>query len=399
MKDNRQLKNYVALGLTVVLSAAALLIFYDSVFANHTLVAFLGRLMKALLPVLYGCIMAYLLLPLVNLLDGAFRRAGKKLGQKKQHPALCRALSVLGAWLLVVIVVYALFSIAIPQLVSSVNELSAHAEEYYNEVYGWANDILERNSDVTAWVLTTIDESYEELSTWLRENVLPQATIVMEQVGSGIVGFFRFLLNFLIGIIVSVYLLFSKENWAAAARRTVAADFSEEHQALILRGTHRVDTIFSGYIRGKLIGSLLLGVVCLLACTLLKIPYAPIVSLLVGVTNIIPFFGPFLGAVPSGLLILLVSPAKCLTFIILILVLQQIDGNIIDPRIVGSSIGLSGLWVLMAILVGGAFFGIAGMFFSVPVFACIHDLINWFVGERLHKKGLSAELEDYRKDS
>ena len=396
MRGSRQIKKYVAMGLTFMLSVIALIVFYDSVFASHTLVNFIKKLMKSLLPVLYGCVMAYLLLPFVNILDKAFRRIAKKMGWK-QRSGLFRGLSILGAWLFITVLCYALVSVVLPQLVSSVNELSANVEGYYQQIYDWTNGILEKNSETAAWVLNLINRSYEELSEWLKDHVLPQATVIVEMVGNGIIGFCRFVLNFLIGIIVSVYLLFSKENWAAAAERLVTANFSEEHRSLIFRGTRRVDTIFSGYIRGSLIDSLLVGILCLLACRVLAIPYAPIVALLVGVTNIIPFFGPFLGAIPSGLLILIASPIKCLTFVIMILILQQIDGNILKPRIVGGSIGLSSLWVLTAILVGGAFFGIAGMFFGVPVFACIHDLVNWYTGEKLSEKGLPTELEEYRK--
>lgn len=397
MKGSRQIKKYVAMGLTFVLSAIALIIFYDSVFANHTLVNFIKKLLRTLLPILYGCVMAYLLLPFVNTLDKAFRRIAEKAGMK-QRKNLFRFLSVLGSWFFVFVICYAFVSVALPQIVGSVNELSSNIEAYYQQVYDWANGILEKNSEAAAWVLNLINQFYEELADWLRESVLPQATVVVGMVGNGIIGFCRFVLNFLIGIIVSFYLLMAKESWSAAAKRLVTANFTEEHCALIFRGTRRTDAIFSGYIRGSLIDSLIVGILCLLACQILKIPYAPIVSLLVGVTNIIPFFGPFLGAIPSGLLILIVSPAKCLTFVIMILILQQIDGNILKPWIVGGSTGLAGLWVLVSILVGGAFFGVAGMFFGVPVFSCIHDLINWCTEEKLSEKKLPTELAEYRKE-
>ena len=397
MKGSRQIRKYAAIGVTFVLAAIALIVFYDSVFASHTLINFMKKLLHTLLPILYGCVMAYLLLPFGNTLDKACRRITEKAGFR-QRPGLFRFLSVLGAWLFIILICYAFVSVALPQLVSSINELSANVEGYYQQVYDWANGILEKNSEAAAWVLNLINQSYEELSDWLKEHVLPQATVIVEMVGNGIIGFFRFILNFLIGIIVSFYLLFSKENWAAASERLVTANFSEEHCRLIFRGTRRVDTIFSGYIRGSLIDSLIVGILCLFACQILKIPYAPIVALLVGVTNIIPFFGPFLGAIPSGLLILIASPAKCLTFIIMILILQQIDGNILKPWIVGGSTGLAGLWVLVAILVGGAFFGVAGMFFGVPVFACIHDLVNWYTEEKLSDKSLPTALEEYRKE-
>ena len=164
---------------------------------------------------------------------------------------------------------------------------------------------------------------------------------------------------------------------------------------LVLRGTKRADVIFSGFVRGKLLDSIIIGILCFVGCSILKFPYTPLVSVFVGVTNIIPFFGPFLGAIPSTFLILLVSPRQALYFVMFVLALQQLDGNVIGPKILGNTTGLSSLWVIIAILVGGGFFGIAGMFFGVPVCACLNSLVNFFVEARLRKKGLSPDSREY----
>lgn len=165
----------------------------------------------------------------------------------------------------------------------------------------------------------------------------------------------------------------------------------------MLRGAAKADAIFSGFVRGKLLDSLIIGILCFIGCSILNFPYTPLVSVIVGVTNVIPFFGPFLGAIPSTFLILLVSPLKALYFVLFVLALQQLDGNVIGPKILGDKTGLSSLWVIIAILVGGSFFGIPGMFFGVPVCACFYSAVNFLVESRLRRKGLPVENEAYER--
>ena len=162
-----------------------------------------------------------------------------------------------------------------------------------------------------------------------------------------------------------------------------------------VRGFRRVDYIFSGFVRGKLLDSLIIVILCFIGCSILNMPYTPLISVVVGVTNVIPFFGPFLGAIPSALLILLVSPLQCLYFVLFILLLQQLDGNVIGPKILGGSTGISSLWVIIAILVGGGFGGVLGMFLGVPIFACLQVLVRWLVNTRLQKKHMPLEASAY----
>ena len=173
------------------------------------------------------------------------------------------------------------------------------------------------------------------------------------------------------------------------------AALPEEKADAVMRGTRKVNSIFSGFVRGKLLDSLIIGILCFICCSLLKMPYTPLVSVVVGVTNVIPFFGPFLGAIPSFFLILLVDPIKSLYFLLFVLALQQLDGNFIGPKILGDSTGLPSLWVIIAILVGGSFFGVAGMFFGVPVCACLYNLVAFLVNRRLAEKDLPVETERY----
>ena len=214
---------------------------------------------------------------------------------------------------------------------------------------------------------------------------------------NGVWGAVNFAMDLLIGIIVSVYLLATKEKGAAQVCKAVYSLLREDRAAVILRGTRQVDAIFSGFIRGKLVDSLIIGILCFIGCSVLKMPYTPLISVVVGVTNVIPFFGPFLGAIPSIFLILLVDPLKAVYFAIFVLALQQLDGNVIGPKILGDSTGISSFWVIVAILVGGGFFGVLGMFLGVPVCAALQTLLKYLINRRLTKRNMPLEPEKYVK--
>ena len=210
----------------------------------------------------------------------------------------------------------------------------------------------------------------------------------------GVIGIlFRF--DLIVGIIVSIYLMTMKEKSLARCCKAVYALFDEKKANAVVHGTRQVDRIFSGFVRGKLLDSLIIGALCFIGGSILKLPYTPLVSVVVGVTNVIPFFGPFLGAIPSAFLILLVSPKQCLIFVIFIVVLQQFDGNILGPKILGDATGISSFWVIVAILVGGGFGGVLGMFIGVPVFACAQELLKYLMDKRLRKRNMPTEAYAY----
>lgn len=376
-------------GLTVVLSVCAILVFYDTVFRNGVLLTFWSTLVNALYPVIYGAAMAYLLAPIVNFFD----RCILKLTDGKGKRGLIRAGSILATWLVVFLMLYALMSILIPQLIGSVATLAGNMQNYYRTVYGWVEHLLETNPDIASRVTEMIGGYYTELRSWFTGTVLPQAQQTITIVTGGVVTVLVFFKNFFVGVIISIYLLALKERLALQTKKLLYAFVSEPRYRGTLRATRRIDTIFSGFVRGKLLDSLIIGVLCFAGSTILQLPYAPLISVIVGVTNIIPFFGPFLGAVPSAFLILLVSPLKCFYFLIFILALQQLDGNVIGPKILGSSTELPSFWVIVAILLGGGFFGVLGMFLGVPVFACVYVSIKYFSAQRLRRKGaVSDEL-------
>ena len=372
-------KSYLRWGLTVTLSACAILVFYNTFFQNGVLLLFIEKLLRILKPVIYGVALAYLLAPVVNFFDRVFARVDKA----DKRPALVRAGSILATWLFVGLLGYGLLHILIPQLVVSIQTLASNVEGYYNTVYAWALRMITDYPDASGWLITHANDYYQELVNLIK-SIIPQAQMAVAVVTGGILDILVFFKDLLVGIIVSVYLLATKELFARHSRKLLYCLTSEPHYFSVLRGAAAANRIFSGFVRGKLLDSLIIGMLCFIGASVLKLPYAPLISVIVGVTNVIPFFGPFLGAIPSALLILLDDPLKCLYFVIFVLVLQQFDGNILGPNILGNSTGLSSFWVIVAILVGGGFGGVLGMFLGVPVFACVYALVTSLLKRRMN---------------
>ena len=398
----REKKKYLAWGLTAFLTGCALLIFYDVFYRDNsgTVQAIFAKLFSVLSPVLYGLGMAYLLAPIVNFLERAILRLRDKLERKRGkairiHKGWLRAVSIFLTWAAVLVLLYLLLSMLVPQLVDSITTLVNNLESYYTTIYDWVTGLLSDNPELT----DLFNRYYSETIQWLTTKLLPGLqTAVTNFTGSLVTGVWSvviFAKNFVIGIIVSVYLLAAKEKSAARCCKLLYGVLPEEQAKFAMRGFRRMDHIFSGFVRGKLLDSLIIGILCFIGCSILKLPYTPLVSVVVGVTNVIPFFGPFLGAIPCALLILLVSPLKCLYFVIFIFLLQQLDGNVIGPKILGDSTGISSFWVIVAILVGGGFFGVPGMFFGVPVFACLRMLVKWLMDRRLTRRGMPTEASAY----
>ncbi|MCI2055996.1 MAG: AI-2E family transporter [Oscillibacter sp.] len=401
MTDMKKDSRYWKVGLTVFLTVSAILLFYDTLFGSRAMVKFGVKLFNTLKPILFGAMIAYLLTPVINFFENklfpeSLKRA--KLGGK-----LCsigpRVVSLLLTWIAICVLAYLLLLFLIPELYRSIVQLFNSLETYYNTINNWINSLLEKNPAVEAWASGKIEAYYNDLVNVLSEKVLPQTQQIMTAVSGGIMTALIFFKNLIVGAIVSVYLLSTKERCAAHGRKLIYGLLNAKQTPWVFRGIHRMDAIFSGFVRGKLLDSLIIGVICFILSEALHFPYAPLVSVIIGVTNIIPFFGPFLGAIPSLFLILLVSPLKALYFLIFIIALQQVDGNIIGPKILGNTTGLSSLWVIIAILVGGSFFGIPGMFFGVPVCACFYSLLTFLVEQRLRKKNLPVTTDAYQTET
>ena len=393
----KERKEYVAKGLAVFCTVGTILVFYDTLFASKWVLRFGKEVLDALQPILYGAFMAYLLAPVVDFFErGVAPGVKERVGKKKTLPFfVTRSVSILLTWAVIGVLLYLLGSVLVPELYKSVQQLIANAESYYWTVSGWVEHLLEENPSLEAWFNEQVREVYARISTWVTTEALPQAQNLIVAVTGGVFSVIGFFSDLLVGVIVSVYFLATKERIAAHSRKITYGLFRENQVQWILRGTRKADGIFSGFVRGKLLDSLIIGILCFIGCSILKFPYTPLVSVIVGVTNVIPFFGPFLGAIPSIFLILLVSPIQAVYFALFVLALQQLDGNVIGPAILGDKTGLSSIWVILASLVGGHFFGLIGMFFGVPVCACLFSLATFLLERNLERKKLPVDTVAY----
>jgi predicted PurR-regulated permease PerM len=284
----------------------------------------------------------------------------------------------------------------IPQLAKKIGELYSRRQEYADAVQAYIRDFEIRHPEIYQYVGDSLNMVTGDISSWVNR-LLPTISNYLTSILESAYVILRGVYNLIIGIVVSVYVLSDLEHFTASVRRWTYSVFKVEFAEKLREAIAFTDRTFMGFITGKLLDSAIIGLLCYIVCASLNMPYALLVSAIVGVTNVIPFFGPFIGAVPCAFIILMVDPLKCLIFIIFIIILQQIDGNIIGPKILGESVGLSPLWILFSILVFGGFFGFKGMLLGVPVFTCFYTLMRRLIRDALAKKDLPTETDDYDK--
>lgn len=340
-------------------------------------------------PFLYGFAIAFLVNPVMKFCERVF--FSKIRGDK--YAGLRRALALLVSFLFVAALLFAFLSFVIPQLAQSITSLVNNIPSYIQATQSWITEVVEKLS---------LPESFMGSITDSVEGVMTQSAEILGKVApmllDATINITTFVKNGVIGLIISAYMLLSKEKFFAQLKKVLYALLPKHYVEHLVSVTHKTNTTFSGFISGKLIDSLIIGVLTFLVLSVFQMPYTLLVSVIVGITNVIPFFGPFIGAVPSAIIILIENPFKCLLFVIIIVVIQQIDGNIIGPKILGDSTGITAFWVIFAILVGGGLFGFLGMFIGVPAFAVIYSLIRTQVERSLEKKGLPTDTASYASE-
>lgn len=367
------------------------ILFFFLLFRLQGIGKVLSELSGILAPFIYGGVMAYLLRPLCNALEAFFQvRFAKKIKRFANAAAVCTSI-VIG-----ILVVYALFTMVLPQLVDSVVTLWNSLPSKMEQLIGWAGTTFGEDERLVSFFNENYRNYFTDIDTWVRDNIVPQVSNIVSGVGTSVVRVVKFLYNILIGLIVAIYVLHGRKRFGRQAVLIVRSALPDRWANLVLEEARFVDRMFGGFIDGKIMDSAIVGVLCYVGCTLLRIPNALLVSVLVGVTNVIPFFGPVIGAVPATLLILIESPIKALWFVIFVLVLQQFDGNILGPKILGNRTGLSGFWVMFSIILFGGLWGIVGMIICVPLFAVIYDTVRRLVIRGLRKKNHLELWDEYR---
>ena len=266
---------------------------------------------------------------------------------------------------------------------------------YINNLTNWALGLIKDNPDLEAAVNQLINQYSVKILDYVNTNLLPHINGLIKTLSLSVLGIFKALWNFVIGFILSIYVLGSKEKFAGQAKKIAYALFDRKAGNEIISNFRFIHSTFIGFIGGKIVDSIIIGIICFVCTSIIGTPYAILVSVIIGVTNIIPFFGPWIGGIPSALLVLMVDPVQALYFAILILVIQQFDGNILGPKILGDSTGLSGFWVIFAITIFSGLFGVLGMVVGVPIFAVIYAGVKSVVDRLLRKKDLPTEIQPY----
>ena len=392
MKDPVK-RRYVYLMLSIFGGVGLSIVLFFVVYRFRGVGDALNKLGSILAPFAYGGVVAYLLRPMCNLYEGLFQKhLPKKL--KKLSNGLAVGLSMISG----ILIVYALIIMIAPQLFSSIQTLWLSLPDKISKLYSWAMATFGENEKLVSLFNTVYNTVNTDLQNWADNTLAPYVSSVVSivsGVGSSVWKVLMFLYNLLIGLIVAVYLLFSRKKFARQSVLIIRSALKPKWAELLLDEVAFIDRMFGGFIDGKILDSAIIGVLCYIGCTIFRFPNALLVSAVVGITNVIPFFGPIIGAVPSTLLILIESPIKALWFVVFVLALQQLDGNVIGPKILGNTVGISGFWVLASITIAASLFGFTGMILGVPVFAIIYLLISDSVNNKLRKKNLTTDTTAY----
>ncbi len=392
---------YVKLGVTVFLTAAAIICFYYLVFHSSNLRANLGIISDILMPVLFGLGMGYLLTPVLNFLEKKVLTPLCNFCRVKDSPLRKKSIRGAGIFLtglLFFLLIYSLFAMLLSQIVPSIQSIVDNFDIYLNNITIWLNNLLADNAEIRDYVVRNVNRYSTELESWINSTIFTWSSELIKTVSLSILGVFGAVWDFILGFIISIYVLASKETFAGQAKKVAYAIFSQENANILINNFRFIHKTFIGFVGGKILDSILIGLICFIGTTILNTPYAALVSLIIGITNVIPFFGPFLGAIPTTVLIFVVDPLhplNCVYYIIFILILQQVDGNIIGPKILGNSTGISGFWVIFAITVFGGLFGVLGMIVGVPIFAVFFAFMRALVNGKLRKKDMKEETTYY----
>ena len=381
-------KRYWKIGATLFGVVAASILFYVILTNFPGFIDVINRAIKVIAPLLYGALFAFLMNPFVSLCDRLlipFFEKHKWFPKKRKTVA--RTLGILLAVIVLGILFYGFFALLLPQLYETVTGIGKNLGTYYSTTERWLLRQFNDNPEIRSYMDTMIAKVYAGVEGWLNEDLLSNMQNILTVVTDSVKAFISGMLNVLIGLIIAIYVLSSKERFAAGARMVAVALFTEKGANRTFSIGRKTYEIFSGFLTGKLIDSFIIGILCYIGMRILGLPFPALISVIIGVTNVIPFFGPIIGAAPSAILILLENPIQALYFLIFVLILQQLDGNIIGPKILGDSIGISGFWVLVSITIAGALFGFGGMLLGVPVFAVLYEIFSeWVHGALARKK-------------
>ena len=380
----------IRIGVMVFVTFAVSILFFFALYRFEGFAGIWSKLLAAAMPIIMGLVLAYLMNPVMLWLERCFKKLlSKKMKSESKLRKVSRALAIT--------IISLLIAAIVPSVIASISGLM---KTLPNDVAAFINMIKNGNfgdSKIAELASTGLQNATDYIEDYATEKLIPEAQKYVAQITTGVISVVRGLFNFIIGIIVMVYVMSIQETLAGQSKKIIYAVCKPKTGNIIIETIRKTNEIFGGFISGKIIDSLIIGVIAYFGCLILRIPSSVLVAVIIGVTNVIPVFGPFIGAIPSLLIVVIQSPWHALYLLIFIVVLQQVDGNIIGPKILGSSTGLSTFWVMFAILIGGGMFGFLGMLLGVPTFAVIYYIVKRVVNYALRKKKLPEDTRDYTK--
>ena len=379
---------FISIYTTLTVTVCALIVYF--IFNIGAISSAIGKFISIINPIIIGFVIAYLINPIVNFFEKkvfVFKKAKKDMSRAR------RFISVLLAYVLALLFLSALLYVIIPQLYSSFETFASNLTTYQAALEKWASSLPDASSKYYGIVqrfVSVLDEFVDMAVKYITE-LVPKAILLIKDVSVIFV-------NLILSIFVSIYMISRKEHLLAQSKKLICAFFNTKWVQRISDFFELLDDSVGGFIKGKIIDSAIIGVLCYIVMLILKLDYALLISVIVGITNIIPFFGPFIGAIPSAFILLMVNPREVIPFLITILLIQQLDGNFIGPKILGGSMGLSAFWILVAIVIMSGLFGFAGMIIGVPIFSVAYVLVERLVDRRLAVKNMPVEIEEYFHD-
>ena len=372
--------NTIALYAIIVIAVNVLLVM--AVFKFNAILKILGKILDVMMPIIWGLAIAFLMNPLVVTTE----RIYKKVFRNPKRPKIMRAISVTVASLIFLGIVAGIIAVIVPEFANSFNEIVDNFSNLIDKAQDGLNKMLKNYPKAQEFITKKLNEFGSDLT---------KMQPMIDNILSGAMGFVNIIYNFALGFIVSIYLLFSKETHLAQTKKIIFANFKRPTAEKILHFGNDANLVFSGFISGKIIDSIIIGIICFIGLTIIGMPYNVLISVIVGATNVIPFFGPFIGAIPSAILMFLVEPKMVIWLLIFIFMLQQFDGNILGPKILGGSTGLPAIWVMISLFIGGGLFGFVGMLLAVPTFALIYKTVKENVNDKLKKRKMPTSTQYY----
>ncbi|MBF1163255.1 MAG: AI-2E family transporter [[Eubacterium] sulci] len=395
----RLLENKHARLMFMIFIVGALLIIFNQIVGNYeSFSEGVGTIKTIISPFIYGFVMAYLLSPIYNAtVRGLYKLLGKYFKNKQRLFSFCKLVASVVAVVCLIGAVAGLIALIVPQVIESLTGILKSLPQRLTQLSALFNDITSKMDNKR--LAMKMSEIYAQVQTNLIElaqtKLLPGMGTLVGQVSTQVILTLKTMMNVMIGVMACVYMLNSKERFQGQFKKVILATLPKEKAEAVFDFAKFTNRTFGGFINGKIIDSIIIGIICFILMKIFGFPYPILISAIIGITNVIPFFGPFIGAIPAAIIILLVSPIHALYFLILIFILQQVDGNIIGPAILGNTTGIASFWVLFSIVIGGGLFGFIGMVLGVPVFAIIYYYFSRSINKRLEAKGLEFRTDSY----